>query len=138
MRRRMMNGKIHRARVTDADLNYVGSISIDPILMKAADIVVNEQVSVYNLNNGSRLETYAIEGSDGEICLNGAAARLAQVGDLVIIVTYVDLEDGELTVHQPSVVVVDEEIYRRLPAFMIATIDKFANVPWDGRSGAFF
>ena len=74
MRRRMMNGKIHRARVTDADLNYVGSISIDPILMKAADIVANEQVSVYNLNNGSRLETYAIEGNDGEICLNGAAA----------------------------------------------------------------
>ena len=93
----MMNGKIHRARVTDADLNYVGSISIDPILMKAADIVPNEQVSVYNLNNGSRLETYAIEGDDGQICLNGAAARLAQVGDLVIIVTYVDLEDGELS-----------------------------------------
>ena len=109
MRRRMMNGKIHRARVTDADLNYVGSISIDPILMKAADIVPNEQVSVYNLNNGSRFETYAIEGNDGEICLNGAAARLAQVGDLVIIVTYVDLEDGELAGHQPSVIVVDED-----------------------------
>jgi aspartate 1-decarboxylase len=105
----MMNGKIHRARVTDADLNYVGSISIDPILMKAADIVPNEQVSVYNLNNGSRFETYAIEGNDGEICLNGAAARLAQVGDLVIIVTYVDLEDGELAGHQPSVIVVDED-----------------------------
>ena len=109
VRRRMMNGKIHRARVTDADLNYVGSISIDPILMKAADIVPNEQVSVYNLNNGSRFETYAIEGNDGEICLNGAAARLAQVGDLVIIVTYVDLEDGELAGHQPSVIVVDED-----------------------------
>ena len=105
----MMNGKIHRARVTDADLNYVGSISIDPILMKAADIVANEQVSVYNLNNGARLETYAIEGNDGQICLNGAAARLAQVGDLVIIVTYVDLEDIELSSHQPSVVVVDED-----------------------------
>jgi aspartate 1-decarboxylase len=104
-----MNGKIHRARVTDADLNYVGSISIDPILMKAADIVPNEQVSVYNLMNGSRLETYAIEGNDGQICLNGAAARLAQVGDLVIIVTYVDLEDAELDGHQPTVVVVDEE-----------------------------
>ena len=105
----MMNGKIHRARVTDADLNYVGSISIDPILMKAADIVPDEQVSVYNLNNGSRFETYAIEGTDGQICLNGAAARLAQVGDLVIIVTYVDLEDGELASHQPSVIVVDED-----------------------------
>jgi aspartate 1-decarboxylase len=82
MRRRMVNGKVHRARVTDADLNYVGSISIDPILMKAADIVPNEQVSVYNLMNGARFETYAIEGDDGQICLNGAAARLAQVGDL--------------------------------------------------------
>jgi aspartate 1-decarboxylase len=105
----MMNGKIHRARVTDADLNYVGSISIDPILMKAADILPDEQVSVYNLNNGSRLETYAIEGNDGQICLNGAAARLAQVGDLVIIVTFVDLEDDELSSHQPSVIVVDED-----------------------------
>ena len=79
MRRRMMNGKIHRARVTDADLNYVGSISIDPNLLKAADIVPNEQVAVYNLMNGARFETYAIEGTDGQICLNGAAARLAQV-----------------------------------------------------------
>jgi aspartate 1-decarboxylase len=105
----MMNGKIHRARVTDADLNYVGSISIDPILMKAADIVPNEQVSVYNLNNGARFETYAIEGSDGQICLNGAAARLAQVGDLVIVVTYVDVEDHELASHEPSVIVVDED-----------------------------
>ena len=104
-----MNGKIHRARVTDADLNYVGSISIDPILMKEADIVPDEQVSVYNLNNGSRLETYAIEGNDGQICLNGAAARLAQVGDLVIVVTYVDLEDHELPTHEPSVIVVDED-----------------------------
>jgi aspartate 1-decarboxylase len=109
VRRRMMHGKIHRARVTDADLNYVGSISIDPILMKAADIVPDEQVSVYNLNNGSRLETYAIEGNDGEICLNGAAARLAQVGDLVIIVTYVDLDEAEIAAHQTSVVVVDED-----------------------------
>jgi aspartate 1-decarboxylase len=105
----MMNGKIHRARVTDADLNYVGSISIDPILMKAADIVPNEQVAVYNLMNGSRLETYAIEGSDGQICLNGAAARLAQVGDLVIIVTYVDVEDADIDRHRSSVVVVDED-----------------------------
>jgi aspartate 1-decarboxylase len=105
----MMNGKIHRARVTDADLNYVGSISLDPILMKAADIVPNEQVSVYNLMNGSRFETYAIEGNDGQICLNGAAARLAQVGDLVIIVTYVDIEDADIDRHQPTVIVVDED-----------------------------
>src|SRR5271155_3100905 len=109
MRRRMLNGKIHRARVTDADLNYIGSISIDPILMKAADIVVDEQVSVYNLMNGARFETYAIEGNEGQICLNGAAARLAQVGDRVIIVTYVDVDEEELPSHRPTVVVVDED-----------------------------
>jgi aspartate 1-decarboxylase len=109
MRRRMMNGKIHRARVTDADLNYVGSISIDPNLLKAADIVPNEQVAVYNLMNGARFETYAIEGTEGQICLNGAAARLAQVGDLVIIVTFADVEDDELGGHEPSIVVVDEQ-----------------------------
>jgi aspartate 1-decarboxylase len=109
MRRRMMNGKIHRARVTDADLNYVGSISIDPNLLKAADIVPNEQVAVYNLMNGARFETYAIEGTEGQICLNGAAARLAEVGDLVIIVTFADVEDDELGGHEPSIVVVDEE-----------------------------
>jgi aspartate 1-decarboxylase len=109
MRRRMMNGKIHRARVTDADLNYVGSISIDPILLKSADIVPNEQVAVYNLMNGARFETYAIEGTEGQICLNGAAARLAQVGDLVIIVTFADVEDTELAAHEPSIVMVDED-----------------------------
>lgn len=109
MRRRMMNGKIHRARVTDADLNYVGSISIDPNLLKAADIVPNEQVAVYNLMNGARFETYAIEGTEGQVCLNGAAARLAQVGDLVIIVTFADVEDDELGRHEPSIVVVDEQ-----------------------------
>jgi aspartate 1-decarboxylase len=109
MRRKMLNGKIHRARVTDADLNYVGSISIDPLLLKEADIVPNEQVCVLNLMNGARFETYAIEGAEGEICLNGAAARLAQVGDLVIILTYVDVDDGELAAHEPKVVIVDEE-----------------------------
>jgi aspartate 1-decarboxylase len=109
MRRRMLHGKIHRARVTDADLNYVGSISIDPILLKAADIIPHEQVTVLNLMNGARFETYAIEGTDGQICLNGAAARLAQVGDLVIILTYVDLEEVELPTHQPTVVFVDED-----------------------------
>jgi aspartate 1-decarboxylase len=109
MRRRMLNGKIHRARVTDANLNYIGSISIDPILMKAADILTNEQVTVLNLNNGARFDTYAIEGEDGQICLNGAAARLAQVDDLVIILTYVDVDEDQLQSHQPSVVIVGEE-----------------------------
>jgi aspartate 1-decarboxylase len=105
----MLNGKIHRARVTDANLNYVGSISIDPLLLKAADILPNEQVSVLNLMNGARFETYAIEGSEGQICLNGAAARLAQVDDLVIILTYVDVDDDKLAAHEPRVVFVDEE-----------------------------
>jgi aspartate 1-decarboxylase len=110
VRRRMMHSKIHRARVTGADLDYVGSISIDPILMKTADILPNEQVAVYNLMNGARFETYAIEGNaDGQICLNGAAARLAQTGDLVIIVTYVDLDEHELSGHEPRVVVVDSD-----------------------------
>jgi len=108
VRRRMMNGKIHRARVTGADLDYVGSISVDPLLLKSADIVPNEQVAVYNLMNGARFETYAIEGAEGQICLNGAAARLAQVGDRVIIVTFADVEDRELATHEPSVVVVDD------------------------------
>jgi len=109
VRRRMMNGKIHRARVTGADLDYVGSISVDPLLLKSADIVPNEQVAVYNLMNGARFETYAIEGTEGQICLNGAAARLAQIGDRVIIVTFADVEDHEIDAHRPSVVVVDDE-----------------------------
>jgi aspartate 1-decarboxylase len=108
MRRKMLNGKIHRARVTDANLNYVGSISVDPVLLKAADIIPNEQVSVLNLMNGARFETYAIEGDQGEVCLNGAAARLAQVDDLVIILTYIDVEDAEVAGHEPSVVIVDD------------------------------
>ena len=107
MRRRMVNGKIHRARVTDADLNYVGSISIDPILMKAADILPNEQVSVYNLMNGARFETYAIEGVDGQICLNGAAARLVSPGDKVILITYAEYDREELAAYTPRVVHVD-------------------------------
>jgi aspartate 1-decarboxylase len=105
----MLNGKIHRARVTEADLNYVGSISIDPLLLKAADILPNEQVSVLNLMTGARFDTYAIEGSEGQICLNGAAARLVQVDDLVIILSYVDVDDDELAGHEPRVVFVDDE-----------------------------
>lgn len=105
----MLNGKIHRARVTDADLNYVGSVSVDPVLLKASDILPFEQVTVLNLMNGARLETYAIEGKEGEICLNGAAARLAEVGDLVIILSYVDVEEAELADHRPAVVFVDDE-----------------------------
>ena len=109
MRHRMLHGKIHRARVTEANIDYVGSISIDSTLMSRAGIHPHEQVAVYNLNNGERFETYAIEGSPGQICLNGAAARLAHVGDRVIIVTFVDLEPEELADHEPTVVVVDDQ-----------------------------
>jgi aspartate 1-decarboxylase len=109
MRHRMLHGKIHRARVTEANIDYVGSISIDSTLMSRAGIHAHEQVAVYNLNNGERFETYAIEGSPGQICLNGAAARLAHVGDRVIIVTFVDLEPEELADHEPTVVVVDDQ-----------------------------
>ena len=107
----MMNGKIHRAVVTEANLNYVGSITIDPLLMEAADILPGEKVQIVNNNNGERLETYVIEGErhSGEICLNGAAARKVQVGDVVIIISYVQLEESELSDHKPNVVIVDEE-----------------------------
>lgn len=111
MIRTMMNGKIHRAVVTEANLNYVGSITIDPVLLEAADILPDEKVQIVNNNNGERLETYVIEGErhSGEICLNGAAARKVQVGDVIIIITYAQLEQSELEDHKPNVVIVDEE-----------------------------
>ena len=108
MRRRMLNSKIHRATVTAADLNYIGSISIDPALLTSADILENEQVTVLDVDNGARFETYAIKGEPGEICLNGAAARLVHVGDIVIILTYADVDEHELADHQPRVIHVDE------------------------------
>jgi aspartate 1-decarboxylase len=107
--RRMLKSKIHRATVTDANLNYVGSISLDPELMKAADILEYEQVQVVDINNGARFETYAIVGGSGEVCLNGAAARLVQPGDLVIVFTYSDYTDDELADYAPCVVLVDEK-----------------------------
>ena len=108
MRRRMLKSKIHRATVTEADLNYIGSISIDPDLMVAADILENEQVAVLDIDNGARFETYAIDGRPGQVCLNGAAARLVHPGDKVIILTYADYEDAELDGHRPAVLHVDE------------------------------
>jgi aspartate 1-decarboxylase len=107
MRRRMLKSKIHRATVTEADLNYIGSISIDPDLMVAADILENEQVAVLDIDNGARFETYAIYGTPGQVCLNGAAARLVLPGDKVIILTYADYEDAELDGHRPAVLHVD-------------------------------
>lgn len=105
----MLKSKIHRARVTDANINYEGSITIDRRLMELADILPYEQVQVLNINTGARFETYAIEGERGEICLNGAAARLAVKGDLVIILTYCHVEEKEARNIIPKLVYVDEK-----------------------------
>lgn len=107
MHRRMMKSKIHRARVTDANLHYVGSITLDTRLMELADIREWEQVQVVDIDNGARLETYAIPGGTGDVCLNGAAARLVQPGDRVIIITYGDYDEAELEDYEPRVVHVD-------------------------------
>jgi len=103
--------KIHRAIVTEADLNYEGSITIDRKLMDAADILPNEKVQVLNLNNGSRFETYVLvaEANSGTICLNGPAARLGEVGDLLIIVSYCELEFEEAKKYKPKVIYVDQK-----------------------------
>jgi aspartate 1-decarboxylase len=107
MRRRMMKSKIHRATVTGANLNYVGSVSIDTELMALADILPYEQVAVLDIDNGARFETYAIEGERGQICLNGAAARLVSPGDKVILITYAEYDREELAAYTPRVVHVD-------------------------------
>lgn len=119
----LLGGKIHRATVTQADLNYVGSITVDEDLLDAAGILVNEKVQIVNNNNGARLETYTIAGrrGSGVICLNGAAARLVQPGDVVIIMSYVLLSEPEISAHEPKVVLVDEanrirEVIRYEPA----------------------
>jgi aspartate 1-decarboxylase len=117
----LMKGKIHRARVTGADLHYEGSISIDRALIAAAGFVVNERVDIYNINNGERFSTYVIpapEGS-GEIGLNGAAARLVMAGDLVIIVAYAQMSEAEAAAFTPRVVLVDAD-NRALPASAMA------------------
>lgn len=106
----VMKSKIHRVRVTQAELNYVGSITIDEDLMDAANIIANEKVQIVNNNNGARLETYVIPGKrgSGTICLNGAAARLVQVGDIVIIISYAQMEMEEAKKHVPSLVFPDD------------------------------
>jgi aspartate 1-decarboxylase len=111
MLRTMCKSKIHRATVTGADLHYVGSITIDPVLMDAADLREYEQVQVVNINNGARFETYVIPGvpGRGEICLNGAAARLVQPGDRVIVISYAQYDEAEMASYEPSFVFVDEE-----------------------------
>lgn len=107
----MLKGKIHRATVTQADLEYVGSITIDPLLMEAADILENERVEIYNITTGQRFATYAIPGTRGagEIGINGAAAHRASPGELVIIACYADYDESELADHAPRLVFVDEE-----------------------------
>ncbi len=110
MNRTMMKSKIHRATVTDANLAYEGSITLDPVLMELADILPHEQVHVYDVDNGNRLITYAIEGAPGEggVCLNGAAARLVQPGDTVIIASYAEAGEAEARRWNPKVIRVDE------------------------------
>ncbi len=125
MRRRMMKSKVHRATVTDADVHYVGSITVDRDLMDAADLLEFEQVAVVDVDNGARLETYVIEGErgSGAICLNGAAAHLIHPGDRVIIISYCEVDDTEIPAGgwTPTVVHVDtanraisEDLARRL------------------------
>jgi aspartate 1-decarboxylase len=104
----MLKSKIHRATVTAADVDYAGSISLDPHLMHLADVHEWEQVAVLDVDNGARFETYAIRGPAGEVKLNGAAARLIEEGHRVIVLTYAEYEETELAVYEPTIVLVDE------------------------------
>ena len=105
----VLKSKIHRVKITQAELHYVGSITIDEALMEAADIIENEKVQIVNINNGERLETYVIKGerNSGEICLNGPAARKAQVGDIVIIISYAGMEKSAARAFTPKVIFPD-------------------------------
>ena len=111
MQRIMLRAKIHRATVTQCDLNYEGSCGIDQDLLEAADIREFEKIELYNINNGERFSNYAIVGKrgSGEISLNGAAARLAQLGDLLIICTYAPMSDAEVAEYQPKIVFVNDK-----------------------------
>ena len=107
----MMKSKIHQATVTEANLQYEGSVTVDSDLMKAADLLPGEKVQIVNLNNGSRIETYCVEGASGSgtICMNGAAARWAQVGDTVIVISYAWMDNKEAAAFQSKVVFVDRD-----------------------------
>ena len=107
MRRTMMKSKIHRATVTGSDLDYVGSITLDPRLMELADLLEHEQVHVLDLDNGARFETYVIRGGSGDVVLNGAAARLVHTGDRVIVISYAQYDAEELESYAPRIVHVD-------------------------------
>jgi len=105
---RMLKAKLHRARVTQACLHYEGSVTVDRELLKAAGIIPFEQVEIYNVANGARFTTYAIEGTPGEITINGAAAHLAKVGDLIIICAYAEMDPAEAKGHKPVILLLDE------------------------------
>jgi aspartate 1-decarboxylase len=110
MKRTMLKSKIHRATVTQADLHYEGSVTIDQLLLEAADILPYEMVSIWNITNGNRFDTYALGGEPGSgvVCVNGAAARLVSPGDLIIIATFVSMDDAEARAVEPRLVFVDE------------------------------
>ncbi len=111
MLRKLLKSKIHRATVTDANLDYEGSIALDPVLMKEADLIEFEKVHVLDVTNGNRLETYVIKGKEnsGEVCINGAAAHLVNINDLVIIASYCSLNEEELISFKPTIILVDEK-----------------------------
>lgn len=126
MFRTMMKGKIHRARVTDANLNYVGSVTIDQDILDKVDILPHEKVQIVNNNNGARLETYVIPGErgSGDVCLNGAAARLVQKGDIIIIISYALVANDQLSTYKPKVAIMNErneieELIEQEPPFTI-------------------
>jgi len=106
----VVKSKIHRVKITQAELHYVGSITIDEDLMDASNIMENEKVQIVNINNGERLETYVIKGKrgSGQVCLNGPAARKAQVGDIIIIISYASLEINEAKQHKPTIIFPDK------------------------------
>jgi len=108
MMRIMLRAKLHRLTVTETNINYEGSITIDKSLVRAADILSGERVQVVNINNGERFETYVIEGGSGVVCLNGAAARLAAPGDKVIVIAYAMVEEGDAQKFKPKIILVDE------------------------------
>ncbi len=126
MLRKMMKAKIHRATVTEADLNYVGSVTIDEEILERVDILPGEQVQIVNNNNGARLETYVIPGPRGSrtICLNGAAARLVQPGDIVIIISYALMSEEEIAKHRPRIAIMGEgnEIVEMIEEEVHATV----------------
>ncbi len=107
----VLKSKIHRVKLTEAELHYVGSITIDEDLMDAANLIENEKVQIVNINNGERLETYVIKGvrGSGQICLNGPAARKAQVGDVIIIISYCSIDQQEASSHNPIVIFPNEK-----------------------------